>query len=717
MIRMWRHPSWRDLNRVADGELEGPDRASVRRHLANCHRCAREVAFLRELTEAGREVRHPEPPRGLLDEVLRDREEGTRIILPAVSGPKPQLNRRLRVATVAAVTILVAGVATMLATSDAGAGASELHVEPVQPTPGQEVRLRYRPGSELAGQAQLRLRLRIRKPDSEPPRGTLGAYDEVLLVPDGDGGYEGSYILPDDFAFGLMSVEDPGGTVLDDRGGRLWTLRAFDERGLPLPEALRQEFLVLQNRSWPEGWATLHEMTVLYPELAEGWSLLMLHEQSSWLPGEDALARAGYRERFRILQRKEADGTLGARETEARVRFAGALEDDEALTYWLGRLEAVDPANRLLLTMRRAGLWGSAETAEPYLEHLWSAEDTRTESVCDAGFRQATFDGNGEAARRWARRCLGVIEGLEPAREMAMALLSNPETATEGEEAIGTLIEELEDPSEDRRPLDLSVAEYESELRRLRASLRIELARQLLGSGEPAAAIPELDAADSSGIWNPEIYRLRLEARLEVADTAGARLDYLRLEADPVYPRASLDSLGRRLRWDSRDADPGIRRNVEAELIARVGREMEGNRSLPDLPLLEPGGGRLSASSLARGRPTVLLSWDRRIPSDSDPVTEVLRARDILSRGDGQLLWITEEPLSESLDAYRRGRGLLLPVYQDPGSELTQTLGAWRGSMTCFVIDRAGTIRARSYSLMEAVRQLEVIEMRLRHTT
>ena len=59
---------------------------------------------------------------------------------------------------------------------------------------------------------------------------------------------------------------------MDDRGGRLWSVRAHADDGTPLPDAIRQEFLVLQNRSWPEARDALHEMTLLYPGMAEGWT-------------------------------------------------------------------------------------------------------------------------------------------------------------------------------------------------------------------------------------------------------------------------------------------------------------------------------------------------------------------------------------------------------------------------------------------------------------
>ncbi|MEK6254340.1 MAG: hypothetical protein N2B05_06590, partial [Gemmatimonadales bacterium] len=105
--------------------------------------------------------------------ILRDRAQGLRTILPAVP-PSPRPARRfLPAVAAAAVMASLAGLATLTLTSEAGAGASELTVQPANPMPGEEIRLEYRPGSLLAGETALRLRLRLRRPETEPPRETL----------------------------------------------------------------------------------------------------------------------------------------------------------------------------------------------------------------------------------------------------------------------------------------------------------------------------------------------------------------------------------------------------------------------------------------------------------------------------------------------------------------------------------------------------------------
>ena len=336
MIGWLRHPSWRELNRLADGELDAGSRGTVLEHVAACPKCSRSLAFIAGLREAGRDMRHPSPPRRLLDDIRQDRAAGLRAILPAVP-PTPRRRHRASAAAAAALVVGLAGLATVTLTSDAGAGASDLRVEPVRPVPGEHVEITYRPGALLAGEADLKLRVRLRAPDDAPPRGLLGKHAEAVLLPDGEGRYVGRLTLPADFAYAVMAVETRTGDRVDDRDGRLWSLRAHGSDGVPLPGALRQEFLVLQNRSWPEARGVLHEITLLYPDLAEGWSLQLAHEESARMRGEKADGLATHREIFRDMQNRAGEVGLPVHEIEAMVRYARSLEEEQALEYWLSR--------------------------------------------------------------------------------------------------------------------------------------------------------------------------------------------------------------------------------------------------------------------------------------------------------------------------------------------------------------------------------------------
>jgi hypothetical protein len=714
MIALRRHPSWRELNRLADDELDADARSAALEHVAACPRCSANLSLLNDLREAGREMRHPSPPKDLLDDILRDRASGHRTILPAVPPSGRRTRRQLQAAAAVAIIASLAGLATLTLTSEAGAGASELEVDPALPMPGEQIRLEYRPGLELAGETALRLRLRLRGPDSEPPRETLGAYAEVILRPDGNRLYVGSFQLPSDFAYAAMAVEDLSGARLDDRGGRLWNLRAHTDDGIPLPGALRQDFLVQQNRSWPEARDALHEMTLLYPGMAEGWSLQMAYEESALPPAEEAVGRAGHREHFRRLERQLKATDPSVDEVAAMVRYAEALEDQNAVDHWLGRLESLAPAHRLALSYRVAGVASSLADAAQYFESLWSAEEYRTAAVCEAGFRAAEAANDPSLTRKWAARCVALAGDQRFALRLALALVAHQETRERGIREIRKLLDHVSAPPADARPLHQTPEEWRRESRLLLTTLRVSLGRQLLDSGEPVSAVLELDAADDLGLWLPDLYRVRLEALLAIGDSDAAPSDFHRLDADPVYHRESVDSL-RRLFPSMTPADRAEgRRQAEDEMIRRV-LDLEVHRGLPPGQLLAPEGQSRALESLLSGRPTILLLWDRRTFGSEDVVAEVLRATDLLAGGPGQILWITPEPDSESLQSFRRRHGLDLPAYQDPGSELATALGAW-GLRGYFVIDRTGRIRTRTHSLMEAVRHLEVLELGSRDT-
>ncbi len=707
-----RHPSWRELNRLADDELDNGPRRMALEHVAGCPRCARRMSFLTSLREAGREMRHPSPPKDLLDDILRSRNEGGRVILPA--SPPPARSRLKLPAAAAGIALAgLAGLATILLVSEAGAGASELWFDPPDPVPGEQVRVTYRPGNLLADESSLRLRVRFRAPDSEPPRGTLGTHHDIVLMPDGDGGYTGTLQLPRDFAFAMSVVEDMDGDRVDDRAGRLWSLRAHMVDGLPSLGALRQEFLVLQSSDWPAAGRAIAEMYTLYPDHAEGWSLQLAHDDVTALPDEAAADLAKHREIFRKLNTQLLSARPDVDEAAGMVRYATALGDDDVLQYWSKRLESQDPHHRFIVSRRVAALAADPEQAESYLESLWSAEGLRTEMVYRRGFQFAGQAGDAEAVRRWALRGLALADDHIWTRNAALALVAYPETRARGLAEIRRLLAHLDEESIVERPLHSRREDVRLDSRRLGRDLHALLGEELLAIGEVRAAIAELNAAEGLGGWNPKLYRVRFEARLLEGDTLAALADFHRLDADPIYSRQSVDSLYRRIPARSPGELAAGRAKADRELAERLLAEQSIPRPLPEAELLTATGASRSLDELLARRPTVLVFWDRRV-FESD-VEELVRAGDLLSGGSGQLVWVTSEPSSRSLLAFKRASNLELPSYHDPDSNLATALGEWR-LRAYYVIDRAGSIRARVHSLMEAVRHVEVLELESRDT-
>ncbi len=150
-------------------------------------------------------------------------------------------------------------------------------------------------------------------------------------------------------------------------------------------------------------------------------------------------------------------------------------------------------------------------------------------------------------------------------------------------------------------------------------------------------------------------------------------------------------------------------------MVRSVVAGQDPGRGLPVARLRTPTGQLRSLQNLVAGRPTILLFWDRRVFGSADDVADVVLAAQLLGGGSGQLLWITPELHSRSLQAFARAQDLPIPAYQDPGAELATALGEW-GKRRFYVIDGAGMIRLRTYSLMEAVRHLEVLQLGSRDT-
>lgn len=79
------HPTARDRQRFADGELAEHSRSRVANHLARCARCRGSVAFSRSLAHSVRSLPDATPPASLIERVIAERASGARAILPSVS--------------------------------------------------------------------------------------------------------------------------------------------------------------------------------------------------------------------------------------------------------------------------------------------------------------------------------------------------------------------------------------------------------------------------------------------------------------------------------------------------------------------------------------------------------------------------------------------------------------------------------------------------------
>lgn len=81
-MKYFLHPSAAALDAFAEFHSATPKSRRIANHLERCHLCRNEVAFRRDLSAAAAALKSPEPPGGLLERVIRDRENGDRLILP-----------------------------------------------------------------------------------------------------------------------------------------------------------------------------------------------------------------------------------------------------------------------------------------------------------------------------------------------------------------------------------------------------------------------------------------------------------------------------------------------------------------------------------------------------------------------------------------------------------------------------------------------------------
>jgi hypothetical protein len=180
------HPSGRELQRFADGELGERAQSRLANHLADCPGCRRSVTFSRSLRQTIQSLRADTPPASLIERVIAERESGVRAILPNVARTSGAYRRRRLVwivgAGAAAAALFLAPVlyeapnegAITLATTDSllapgyfGAFVSASNVFAAQTAPTR----RELPPVELTG-ARL--------------RATRLEYAKLLTLPDGE---------------------------------------------------------------------------------------------------------------------------------------------------------------------------------------------------------------------------------------------------------------------------------------------------------------------------------------------------------------------------------------------------------------------------------------------------------------------------------------------------------------------------------------------------
>lgn len=352
-----KHPSFRRLSRFADEDLGKFDQSRIAAHLQACNRCRDKVVFVRRLRDTAPGTMHPSPPANLFDGILRRRASGERKLLPLA--PPPPTSNSPVFATIAAAVVVAVGLTVLFfPTSSVRALSSDLRFSSGAPLPGQPIAVEYVPSSAFGSPDLLRLRGRYRTAEEGPIRirDTLGRDFETLLKPNDKGNYTGVVLLPEEAVYAVFAVEDTAATHVDSNGRRMWELLYRQQDGRPLFEGLQQKFRVLESRDWEAATSVARDMAELFPESAEGWSLLLAHERQITPPADRPRLLEDHRERFAsLLDAHSSHPSSRITETLALRRYARLLGDTTSREALAAKLAEEGPLHPLVVQERVNG--------------------------------------------------------------------------------------------------------------------------------------------------------------------------------------------------------------------------------------------------------------------------------------------------------------------------------------------------------------------------
>jgi hypothetical protein len=709
MNSLGRHLESRQLHRFLDGELRSVERGRVQTHLGRCEECRARLEFYTRLTETARSIRHPAPPRELLDDILTSRAAGERVILPAAVAP-PRSSRRLPAAIAAAGLVLAVGL-SLLVTRQAGAGASDLRFAPTPPSGGEVVEIEYRPSSLLAGEQRLRLRARYRTAGERHSGELPGRILVTDLTRGDDGLYRGTLRVPPAAVYANFAVEDLEAEKLDTKQGRLWELLFAGPEGTPGLEAYRQRYRVLEGRNWQAATEAARRMTELYPDRAEGWSLLLGHELLVLDPVTSTARAAEHREVFKRLETEALQAAdVPPDELAALVSYASRLKEPEAAERLERLMLARYPLHPVAIHRRvfQAVEPPDADEQASLLEAEWRRSGPVDAATARIGLSVALETGDREAILTWADRAEEA--GREAAVRTARMLASTPGVRSEGIDRLRTILAGISGIPDSERSLAVPRSDFRKQNLSLARRLRGELGTALLATGRNEDGMRELEAAAASG-WEPELFRALAEARLAAGDVERAGDFFALLAADPsatpeyvdyILARGGLPEAGEGLAWRLAAA--------RAEMRRRILSEVPAPRQFPaGITVLESGGEAHDLVEVLSGRTTLLAFWNRlSAPSLRDLPSLATVAGRYRDR-DVQVISVTTEPASPELESYLATLETRLVVLHDVADEASSVLGVW-GTPQYIVVDGSGQIRLWSIELNDAVRVAEVLE-------
>ena len=700
MISFLGHPSFEKLSSYADAELTGRTRDRVASHLAGCARCRDTVRFIRELGEVARSLPAPEPPADALPRLLARRAAGERVILPT-SDPVPiEPERRRAVSAIAATLALFVAGSLLVSVPRLGADRSQLEFSPKRPQAGTTVQVRYVPGSLLASEPVLVLRGRLRFANGNSEIAELGT-----LVRGADGVFHGAFSLPDSAVYGVLAIEDTAASRVDSNNRRFWELLVHGEDGRPRYEALRERTNELFVRNPELAHETARTGTVLYPMQPWGWfTLFSLESEVAPGPQRDSLIEY-HRQKLRELDRYWSEAQPTADDAAFLAMYALGLEEREIHRRWRSYLVQRDPTHRTGLQLWLSALRRDAEGRSMLqeLERVGAKARFWHREFFLAGFLEALRVRDTKAAFQWAERYLAVAPDDAGTIAKAMA-----EAIPPGEELHAWLRDLVTKTANGKlapiRQLYQTAEAHKLETAALEASVRQVIARLCFRADDMACALEHLRAV-AAVTWNPAVFDTLAQVLARQGRVSEAAEFLARVAIDPLADSSSVanaHALGRS--WSGEHGWARALGRAHEALASYMAPYGMYRRIASDLELIDATGARVTTGAVLTGGISVVAFWSPLSAASVDMVPQLERAAESL-RGQGiKVVGIQlRRARTVAVDPWK-GMSPSVELYFDPHREVEAAFDQW-GEPEFFVVDRAGVVRYRHWTLGAAIRQ------------
>jgi hypothetical protein len=730
MTLLFAHISIADLSDFHSGLMCEPRRSRVATHLRGCARCQGQLRFVTRLTDVNA-MPSSEAPSEILARALAARAVGERQILNIETrGILERSRRRRRLAMFAAAA--VAGVAVLLVVTrtselNAVSSHSELRMSPARPHTGDTIRVTYRPASAVLQRASrlvLRARLRTAKDDMYPGA-VPGVRVRAIARLDRrtDGTYDGRFALADSIVFATLVVEDEAAEHLDDNDGRAWEILAYSADGRPLYDALNERANDMMGRSWEEAYASVVQLSTLYPDRFTAWTLREFFDRAMLgTPAADSLDRQ-YEPRIdSLIAARKAQSQISGEEAGdiffrslAKQRGGSAL-DSADFRYWRDRLLREHPRHSQVAQYYAFNFqpddWKRPAWMLDSLERLYAKLAPVSgvgRNLFNAALQVASRSPDDAAYRRWTERSWA--GSPDSVYRTALALVSRASLRGDGERG---LREALAGPAERLAPfrrLTETQREYTRRVGDVRRTVLVALGRALAADGHMRAATDTLGLA-ANGVWNLQVFHALTAAYLMTGDTAAADRIRAREVVDPRTAADSVQTISAAARmhvggaaWDS------LLSSARDEMHQRF-LERSKMRALHSTPHVETSDGKsLALRAITGGKPTAVIFWSKDCGWAVQALPQIARVAERLMRLGTPVVLVAGEHPSPEVAAFLAQHGWKLPVYYDSGGEMQNAFANF-GTPQYYAIDAAGRMRFDAVQDDEAelIGQLEALQ-------